>query len=413
MRLFLVIITSVAMMTGLVGERSTSANQKSPVGPGVKVLSVVAAGRIPFDYTGTGRPAWSPEGQRIAFSGRSVTGAGHGPIEVLDLASPSAAWSLTSQPGYDPEWHPDGQQLAFLGQRSDPAGEVTTIYLQALNGGEAEDLLPGAEATREIKSVGSLHRFLDGSSLAFDGLVGTGNRLLYTIDLTQRRREPGPNRLANYFLWSPNGERVVGQVYGYHAAYWLWDQRIQAYLTPTTPQPQEDQYFESWSDNGEEGLITSWAGGLTYWQRDGKLKGLWRLLVATGQRERVAAKAGLASWGREQIAYLRFGKTLTLVVAQAGDGKVLWTDDLGPVGDARAFRFWSQSFRPTFVGPYINYRTPAGEWRVSLAGTKQVRTLFVDPEAILSWSPDGRYVAVLDGSAEPRLWVLANPLWSP
>lgn len=298
-----------------------------------------------------------------------------------------------------------------MGQRTGPEGLITTIFLQPVAGGEAEDVLPGEQATSGIKSVGEIHRWLDGTTLAYDALLGTGNRRLYSVDVTQHQRRPGPDRLAKHFTWDATGGRVAGQDYGYRASFWLWDLKARAYLNSTTPLPGPDQFFEAWSSDGRQALLSAWVGGLTYWQRDAKLKGLFRLGVETGHVEKLAEGAGLASWAQDRIAYLRFGKELTLVVARASDGGILWTDDLGSVTNLEEFRFWAQSYRPVFVGRYLVYRTSAGEWRISLADRKHVRRLFVGREAILSWSPDGRYVAVLDGAPQARLRVLENPLW--
>lgn len=39
--------------------------------------------------------------------------------------------------------------------------------------------------------------------------------------------------------------------------------------------------------------------------------------------------ARLAAWSRDLMAYVKLGPEMTLVVARAGDGHVLWTENLG------------------------------------------------------------------------------------
>lgn len=401
---FSVLLTSLVAVTGLVAQPPDFT-----VGPGVRVVAEAPANPLPYDYEGNGLPGWSPDGRRLAYAAPS--GGQYAPLMLLEMAAPAEPRALTTQPGFDPTWHPSGESLAFVGQRPGPDGTVTTLYRQSLLGGDPEDLLPGDEATRGIKAVGGIQRWVDASTLAYDGLMGTGNTALLFVDVSQRRRSAGPEQVAHHFTWDVTGAQVAGQETGYRACFWLWDRRSRAYRHLPAALPGPHQYHEAWSGDGTEVLLSAWDRGRTYWDREGESLGLFRLGVASGTLTKLADQAGLASWGGDLIAYLRLGEELTLVVARPSDGEVLWTDDLGPVTDPESFRFTAQSYRPVFVGRYLAYRTPSGEGRISLAEQRAVRTLFAAPEALWSWSPDGRYVAVLSGAPESRLRVLENPLW--
>lgn len=71
---------------------------------------------------------------------------------------------------------------------------------------------------------------------------------------------------------------------------------------------------------------------------------------------------------------------------------------------------WLQGYRPIFAGPYLCYRTTGDEWRVTPKERKDSRTIYVGKEVALSWSPDGRYVALLENGTPARLRVVENPL---
>jgi len=81
-------------------------------------------------------PAWSPDGQQIAY--QSVFG-GNAQIAVasLDGAAPSR---VTDNPQDDarPLWLPDGQRIVFTARQ----GAQSVIYVAALDGGDLHALTP-------------------------------------------------------------------------------------------------------------------------------------------------------------------------------------------------------------------------------------------------------------------------------
>jgi TolB protein len=80
-------------------------------GTGQEVL-----GRFDFGATGTtAGPAWSPDGQAIAFH-REVNGTPQ--VFVIDLATRSVRQITDNGRNEDPTWAPDGRHLAFVSSRS-------------------------------------------------------------------------------------------------------------------------------------------------------------------------------------------------------------------------------------------------------------------------------------------------------
>ena len=93
---------------------------RGPVGDGDGVLYGADGGHVVRLTHSPGRdlrPAWSPDGRRIAFT--SVRdGDGDEEIYLID-ADGSHPRNLTKHPGRDTDaaWHPDGHQIAFVTDR--------------------------------------------------------------------------------------------------------------------------------------------------------------------------------------------------------------------------------------------------------------------------------------------------------
>jgi Tol biopolymer transport system component len=126
---------------------------------------------LPGDLT-RGEPAWSPDGQWIAFtSSRSTAGPGRGSIWIM-RADGSAKRQLTVHPGngFDlaPSWSPDGQRIAF--QR----GGISIVTVAT-----------GAVATLDLPGTSTHPSWSpDGRHIAFawrPSEPGSGRWELYTV----------------------------------------------------------------------------------------------------------------------------------------------------------------------------------------------------------------------------------------
>jgi Tol biopolymer transport system component len=92
-------------------------------------------------------PAWSPLGDKIAYSSRAVD-----PAADVHLMNPDGSGSvdLTNSPGEDswPAWSPDGSMIAFHSRRDDPLGEE--IYRMNANGTNVVRLTNNLGATATL-----------------------------------------------------------------------------------------------------------------------------------------------------------------------------------------------------------------------------------------------------------------------
>jgi acylaminoacyl-peptidase len=136
------------------------------------------------------RPAWSPDGRRIAFVANRRRDADiihRSGIHVVDVATRvvSAITSGSRAVFTAPTWMPDGGTIAALGHRQEGgAGSRQDIHLFAADGSDAtstggrnlsarHDLMPGASMNSDV-TVGEAPRLWvvpDGSSITFSAPI--------------------------------------------------------------------------------------------------------------------------------------------------------------------------------------------------------------------------------------------------
>ena len=140
---------------------------------GVYVVNADGSGqrRLTGDARFPAAPAWSPNGRQIAFEGGSgapssvyvVNADGSGQRR---LARNLWAAGAGSGPTFDPAWSPDGQMIAFVGRVGLTAGPVTglgePIYVVRADGSGLRNLTPKPVGTYAAPTWSP-----DGRKLAF------------------------------------------------------------------------------------------------------------------------------------------------------------------------------------------------------------------------------------------------------
>jgi Tol biopolymer transport system component len=138
---------------------------------GSDLRPVGASGARPYSY----EPAWSPDGERLAFSGflessRTLAEASRELFVVS--ADGSRLERLTSNRVYDksPSWSPDGSRIVF-----ERAG---SIWVMHADGSRARRVVPGARAPSWSPDGRSIAYLRGSGSIELARPDGTGQRLI-------------------------------------------------------------------------------------------------------------------------------------------------------------------------------------------------------------------------------------------
>ena len=303
-------------------------------------------------------PAWSPDGTRLAYSSEPTAEVpyaypGGASIWVLDLAT-GRRRKLTEQDGTQPSWSPNDLRIAFWGV--DPATQNRDLWTVPVGGG------PAVRATDDAAVDATPVWSSDGRFLYFSSSRG-GTTNLWRVPIDERTGIPRgtlqpvtvPAENAVHPSVSRDGRRLV-----YSASAWGSD----VYVYPFDP---------------ERAVV----GSPARWILGGPRNWISLRVSPDGQR----------------LASIRSGEERDLVV-MAADG----TSPQRVTDDRRGVRCpgWSPDNRSIVLLPMRR-------------GEKDV--LFVEPDGgrmrrisdlpvpgvngCPAWSPDGRKMSIVQGPTEP------------
>lgn len=154
------------------------------------------------DNVSHGRPAWSPDGQRIAFQKDRPDSTGMD-IYVIEIHSTNPIRLTTGdRSNTSPAWSPDGRKIAFVSGRDG----YYEIYVMDTDGSNHIRLTHTDHTTYNIHPAWSP----DGRKIAFvSGPDGYWQICVMNADGSDRTRLTQIGTLNNNPTWSPDGQKIT------------------------------------------------------------------------------------------------------------------------------------------------------------------------------------------------------------
>ncbi|MDW8257418.1 MAG: protein kinase [Acidobacteriota bacterium] len=282
-------------------------------------------------------PTVSPDGRALAFQAKPESSAGgdlfRARIVVRALEGEEAAVQFVT-PGFDPAWSPDGQRLAFLRRGSDGQFE---LWIVPASGGVERRVARGVY--HGGYGLLPFHRLQtrdfswspDGRRLAYASMrTGASNIWVTTLDpLEDIRMTENADRSLVFScpLWAPDGHRLafVSEARGGAETLWtVWVSEIERRTVFPLLRSREVVRLVGWMDSGATLLVAIGEGSrlVPYMARQIRL---FRVTVPEGRRYPlgVLAQASLVtvhlSPDRRTIAY----------ISRADGRDNLWTLSVG------------------------------------------------------------------------------------
>jgi len=165
-------------------------------------INADGSGKVQLTTSGDGNndPAWSPEGDKIVFSGEDSNGDNQ-LFVINEDGSNRQQLTFNDFSAREPHWSPDGSKIVF------DAFPVDNYEIYVMNADGTKPTQLTSDSARDQDPVWSP----DGSKIAFTSTRESGNFHIYTMnpdgsDVQQITDNENSNRNP---AWSPNGSEIT------------------------------------------------------------------------------------------------------------------------------------------------------------------------------------------------------------
>ncbi len=334
---------------------------------------------------GKGFPAFSPDGNQIAFSWGGISNDnGDIYVKLIDAGEPLR---LTTNPGFDfsPTWSPDGRYIAFSRFSESEKG---IFIIPALGGTERKLFSP---------DCGGVAWSPDGKYLAYQDRSSHQNPCgiwLLTVESLERRQitSPPQHYLGDgWVAFSPDGQTLA---FSRMSSANVSD----IYLVPVGGGEPRRLTFNNreigglaWTPDGREIVFTSYPGGEF---------GLWRIPITGGTPERLPLAGNNSCCPtisrRGQLAYVQgfYSENIWKVDISKPEGKgTPPTKLLASTVTQSGPQFSPDGKRVVFQAGWSGNPNPE-IWVCDSDGRNPLKLTSLDRHSgTPRWSPDGRQIA--------------------
>jgi len=210
------------------------------------------AERLSIDQAGYSEPVVSPDGQSIAVA--SPVGGGWNGIYLLDRFGKGRTTLVSHSGSGAPAWSPDGTRLSFSGTRPGPYGEYGRIFIVNRDGTGLRQLSPEVGPTDPYVYDDVSSWSPDGTRLVFCRM---GVFFLINADGTGLMSTGVSGR---HPAWSPDGTQIA---YASFNSDGIWAMDMYFTTRRLTTAVQQDE-FPAWSPDGHQLVFQRMENNVTH-----------------------------------------------------------------------------------------------------------------------------------------------------